>query len=144
MFKPAAMPVLEFLPALIKGTSVRAWDLASSTPGDYTVGLKLALRQEDRLPIIIIQRMRGRPEEVRRLVKTIADADTSEVKIMLPQDPAQVGADQIQSYIEMLRGYRVEAVHEQKQRAARRCRRFAVQYWKDRNGQGAMESGADR
>ena len=44
MFKPAAMPVLEFLPALIKGTSVRAWDLASSTPGDYTVGLKLALR----------------------------------------------------------------------------------------------------
>jgi predicted phage terminase large subunit-like protein len=105
------MPVLEFLPPLIKGTSVRAWDLASSTAGDYTVGLKLALRQEDRLPIITdIQRMRGRPDEVRRLVKTIADADTSEVKIILPQDPAQAGADQVQSYIEMLSGFRVEAV----------------------------------
>ena len=111
MFRPGQMPVLDYLPALIKYASVRAWDLASSATGDFTVGLKLALRAEDRLPVITdIQRMRGRPDEVRRLVKTIADADTRETKIMLPQDPAQAGADQVQSYIEMLSGFRVEAV----------------------------------
>jgi len=105
------MPILEWLPELVRGASVRAWDLASSTAGDWTVGLKLSLRKEDRLPIITdVQRMRGRPDEVRRLVKTIADADTRETKIMLPQDPAQAGADQVQSYIEMLSGFRVEAV----------------------------------
>jgi predicted phage terminase large subunit-like protein len=111
MFKPAQMPVLEYLPALIKSASVRAWDLASSSTGDYTVGLKLALRAEDRLPIVVdVRRMRGRPDEVRRLVKTVAEADGRETKIMLPQDPAQAGADQVQSFIEMLAGFRVEAV----------------------------------
>jgi predicted phage terminase large subunit-like protein len=112
MFRPAQMPVLEWLPELVRGSQVRAWDLASSSAGDWTVGLKLALRKEDRLPIITdVRRMRGRPDEVRKLVRDVAAADGRlECKIMLPQDPAQAGADQVQSYIEMLAGFRVEAV----------------------------------
>jgi predicted phage terminase large subunit-like protein len=111
MFKPGQMPVLEFLPALVRTSSVRAWDLASSAGGDFTVGLKLLLRSEDRLPIIVdVRRMRGRPDEIRNLVRTVAEADTRETKVALPEDPGQAGADQVQSYIEMLSGFRVEAV----------------------------------
>jgi predicted phage terminase large subunit-like protein len=111
MFKPGQMPVLEFLPPLIKGASVRAWDLASSSTGDYTVGLKLSLRAEDRLPLVTdVRRMRGRPDEVRRLVKTVAEADGRDTKIMLPRDPAQAGQDQADSYVQLLAGFRVEAV----------------------------------
>jgi len=55
----------------------------------------------------------ARPDEVRARVAAIAEADGRlETKIMLPQDPAQAGADQAQSYNEMLRGYRVEAVRQ--------------------------------
>jgi hypothetical protein len=100
MFRPAQMPILEFPPPLVHGASVRAWDLASSSTGDYTVGLKLSLRTEDRLPVVTdLRRMRGRPDEVRRLVKTVAEADGRECKIMVPQDPASAGADQAQSYL---------------------------------------------
>jgi len=111
MFKPAQMPILDYLPPLIRSTSVRAWDLASSATGDYTVGLKLSLRAEDRLPLITdIRRMRGRPDEVRKLVRTVAEADGRECKVMLPQDPAQAGADQANSYVQLLIGHRVETV----------------------------------
>ena len=111
MFRPAQMPVLDWLPELIRRSSVRAWDLASSATGDWTVGLKLQLRAADRLPIITdVRRMRGRPDEVRSLVKAVASADGRDCKIMLPRDPAQAGSDQADSYIEMLFGFRVEAV----------------------------------
>jgi predicted phage terminase large subunit-like protein len=111
MFRPGQMPVLEWLPELIRGTSVRAWDLASSTTGDYTVGLKLELRKEDRLPLITdVRRMRGRPDEVRRLVHTVAEADGRDTKIMLPRDPAQAGDEHADSYVQLLSGYRVETV----------------------------------
>jgi hypothetical protein len=69
MFRPGQMPIPEWFPDTIRGGSVRAWDLASSATCDYTVGLKLVLRKEGRLPIIVdVRRMRGRPDEVRKLV----------------------------------------------------------------------------
>jgi predicted phage terminase large subunit-like protein len=55
-----------------------------------------------------IRRMRGRPDEVRKLVRIVAEADGRETKIMLPRDPAQAGQDQAQS--QLLAGYRVETV----------------------------------
>jgi predicted phage terminase large subunit-like protein len=111
MFRPAQMPLLEWLPPLVRGTTVRAWDLASSTTGDWTAGLKLALRAEDRLPIVTdVPRMRGRPDEVRKLAGTVAEADGRNTKIMLPRDPAQAGADQADSYVQLLAGHRVEIV----------------------------------
>jgi predicted phage terminase large subunit-like protein len=111
MFRPDRMPIFDALPAL--GETVRAWDLASSLKGDWTVGLKLARLRDwahyrDTLAIVDVQRMRGPPEQVRHLVKTVAEADGYGVKIWLPLDPAQAGADQADSYVRMLSGFRVE------------------------------------
>ena len=117
---PPRCRVLEWFPETVRGGSVRVWDLASSATGDFTVGLKLALRKEDRLPIIVdVRRMRGRPDEVRQLVRTIAEGDGRDTKIMLPRDPAQAGQDQADSYVQLLAGYRVETVRQTRSKEIR-------------------------
>jgi len=111
MFLPGEMPILDYLPPLAGGQAVRAWDLGGSVTGDWTVGLKLVHRAEDRLPLIVdIRRVRQRPHGVRALVKAVADADGMGTKTYLPQDPAQAGVDQGHSYVELLAGHQVELV----------------------------------
>jgi predicted phage terminase large subunit-like protein len=113
MFKPAMMPITEpsTLPTIVE--KVRAWDLASSAKGDYTVGLLLARAYspafENTFIVLDVIRFRGPPEEVRRTVLTVAQADGYSTKIWIPRDPAQAGADQADSYIRMLSGFPVEA-----------------------------------
>jgi len=53
------------------GYAVRSRDLPSSTMGDWTVGLKLELLRDHSAGWITsdIRRMRGRPDEVRRLIR---------------------------------------------------------------------------
>jgi predicted phage terminase large subunit-like protein len=116
MFKPARMPVFDVLPERVLAR-VRAWDLASSASraADWTVGLKLVqlwdqgAAYEDMWIVTDVQRMRGTPDEVRRLVRTIAQADGYGTEIWIPQDPAQAGVDQVDSYIRMLSGFPVKA-----------------------------------
>ena len=113
MFKPARMPVIEpqMLPRIVE--KVRAWDLASSTKGDWTVGLLMGRSYdptyESRFIVLDIVRFRGPPEEVRATVRDVAAADGHSTKIWIPRDPAQAGADQADSYVRMLSGYRIEA-----------------------------------
>jgi predicted phage terminase large subunit-like protein len=113
MFKPARMPVYEpnMLPPIVE--RVRAWDLASSAKGDFTAGLLLGRAYDDtyenRFIVLDIVRFRGPPEEVRQTVRNVAAADGYGTKIWIPRDPAQAGADQADSYIRMLSGFRVEA-----------------------------------
>jgi predicted phage terminase large subunit-like protein len=113
MFKPGNMPVIgpAMLPAIIE--KVRAWDLAASAKGDWTVGLLLGRADTPALDhsfiVLDVVRFRGPPEEVRRMVKIVAQADGYGVKVWLPRDPAQAGADQADSYIRMLSGFPVQA-----------------------------------
>jgi predicted phage terminase large subunit-like protein len=113
MFKPGKMPIIEpaMMPKIVE--QVRAWDLASSAKGDWTVGLKLARAYtpvyENTFIVTDIVRFRGPPEEVRATVKAVAQADGYGTKIRIPRDPAQAGADQADSYIRMLSGFAVEA-----------------------------------
>jgi predicted phage terminase large subunit-like protein len=113
MFKPAEMPVLDVLPDAIGGFAVRAWDLASSVTGDWTVGLRLEVVKEGKHSVgwVIsdVRRMRRRPDEVRRLVQTVAESDGRGVKVLLPEDPGQAGKDQAQDYVRRLVGFRVVA-----------------------------------
>jgi predicted phage terminase large subunit-like protein len=112
MFKANNMPIVEaaMLPKIID--RVRAWDLAASPTGDYTVGLLLGRSYteayENTFVILDVIRFRGPPEEVRRTVKETTKADGFGVKVWLPRDPAQAGEEQADSYINMLSGYRVE------------------------------------
>jgi predicted phage terminase large subunit-like protein len=113
MFKPQNMPIIE--PAMQPSITikVRAWDLASSMKGDFTVGLLLGRLCGDRLPwswiVLDIIRFRGPPEQVRHTVQTVTKADGYGTKVWIPRDPAQAGADQADSYIRMLAGYPVAA-----------------------------------
>jgi predicted phage terminase large subunit-like protein len=111
MFKPQNMPIIDLAPHI--STKVRAWDLASSAKGDFTVGLLLGRTYDKRWAatwlILDIVRFRGPPEEVRRTVKTVAATDGYGTKIWIPKDPAQAGVDQADSYIRMLPGYRIAA-----------------------------------
>jgi predicted phage terminase large subunit-like protein len=126
MFKPGKMPVFDAMPP---GAQVleqaRGWDLASSAGhGDWTVGVKLARlwgdpRYEDMYLITDVQRIRGTPDEVRHLVRTVAEADGYLVKQWFPRDPGQAGVDQAESYMQMLSGYRVEAVRQTGDKATR-------------------------
>jgi predicted phage terminase large subunit-like protein len=109
MFRPKEMPVFDVVPPIIE--QVRAWDLASSTKADadYTVGLKLARTIDNLFIVSDLRRFRGPPEQVRKLVRDVAQADGYGVKIWVPKDPAQAGADQADSYIRMMSGYAVDA-----------------------------------
>jgi predicted phage terminase large subunit-like protein len=53
--------------------------------------------------------MRGRPDEVRALFQTVAQADDHQVEQWLPQDPGQAGLDQVESYIRSMPGYRIKS-----------------------------------
>jgi predicted phage terminase large subunit-like protein len=111
MFTPATMPLIE--PAMVPNIveHVRAWDLASSLHGDYTVGVLLGRAYDatwaNRYIVLDVIRFRGPPEKVRATVKAVAESDPPLTKVWLPRDPAQAGADQADSYIRMLSGYRV-------------------------------------
>jgi predicted phage terminase large subunit-like protein len=123
MFKPAKMPIIEpaMMPKVVE--QVRAWDLASSAKGDWTVGLKLARAYtpayENTFIVTDIVRFRGPPEEVRATVKAVAHADGYVTKVWIPRDPAQAGADQADSYVRMLSGHRVEAERTSGDKATR-------------------------
>src|SRR5215472_13210800 len=107
MFKPTKMPIFAELPNARVVDHQRGWDLAASSGrGDWTVGVKLARlrgdpRFENLMIITDVQRIRGAPEEVRHLVRTVAAADGSATKQLFPRDPGQAGLDQAESYVAM-------------------------------------------
>ena len=100
MFKPARMPVIEPHASADCREGVR-WDLASSTKGDWTVGLLMGRSYDPTYDSRFIgtrhRAFRGPPEEVRATVSTVAAADGFGTKIWISRDPAQAGADQADS-----------------------------------------------
>ncbi|WP_439357798.1 phage terminase large subunit [Bradyrhizobium sp. DASA03007] len=96
------------LPA--RRTKVRAWDLAASADGDYTVGVLMSKDQHGVFYIENVIRFRGTPLEVEKKIFETAKNDGRSVQIILPQDPGQAGKSQAQSFIRRLAGYIVKAV----------------------------------
>lgn len=87
---------------------VRAWDLASTDGGgDWTVGVRVALLEDDTMCVEDVVRGQWGPREVRARVKATAELDGTDVEIALPQDPGQAGKDQVQEYVTMLLGWTV-------------------------------------
>ncbi len=111
LFQIRKLGVLETEPAGYQW--VRAWDLAaSSNRGDFTVGLKLGIGADRRLCIGDIQRLRGDPAEVERVIAATAAHDGVGTRISLPQDPGQAGAAQILYLTRSLLGFSVKATRE--------------------------------
>ncbi|MGC0389313.1 phage terminase large subunit [Bradyrhizobium sp. USDA 241] len=87
---------------------VRAWDLAASADGDYTVGVLMSKDASGIFYIENIIRFRGSPLEVEKKIFETAKNDGRSVQIFLPQDPGQAGKSQVQGFIRRLAGYIVK------------------------------------
>jgi predicted phage terminase large subunit-like protein len=92
-----------------KRVRVRAWDLAASADGDYTVGVLMSKDANGIFYIENIIRFRGTPLQVEKKIFETAKNDGRSVTIVLPQDPGQAGKSQVDSYIRRLAGYIVKA-----------------------------------
>lgn len=112
IFKPANINIIDAMPAGENIRWVRAWDLAASTPErgktdpDWTVGLKMGLRPNGRLLIAHVNRDRGTPDYVEKMICSTAMGDGRGVLIRGPQDPGQAGKSQVTYFSKLLRGFR--------------------------------------
>lgn len=87
---------------------VRAWDLAATVDGDWTVGVLMARLSDGTFAVLDVVRLRGAPADVKATILATAHIDGHGVPIRLPQDPGQAGVDQRAGYARLLSGYRVE------------------------------------
>jgi phage terminase large subunit-like protein len=78
---------------------VRAWDLAGSVEGDWTVGVLMGKTRKGSYVVGDIVRFRGRPDTVRDRIVETARMDTKRIKISMPQDPGQAGIHQMEFYV---------------------------------------------
>jgi predicted phage terminase large subunit-like protein len=89
----------------------RAWDLAASKKGDWTVGLLLAGPDErKRLYVLDIVRARLDVHERDELILRTAERDGRAVKIRIPQDPGAAGKSQAKYTVTQLAGFDVKYV----------------------------------
>lgn len=88
--------------------TVRAWDLAATVDGDWTVGVLMARLSDGSFAVLDVVRLRGAPAEVHATILATAAIDGRAVPIRLPQDPGQAGVEQRANYARTLTGYRVE------------------------------------
>tara|TARA_Y100001949_G_C15981860_1_gene328737 strand:+ start:563 stop:1831 length:1269 start_codon:yes stop_codon:yes gene_type:complete len=85
-----------------KMKKIRFWDLAATAEAkgkdpDYTVGALVGLH-DGRYYVLDIQRVRGTPAEVERLVKATAEMDPTDVHIWMEQEPGASGVNTIDYY----------------------------------------------
>lgn len=109
-FKVNQLEIIDTAPANLK--TVRAWDLAASSKGDYTVGAKLGKDDAGLFYVLDIVRGQWLPDERNRVMMQTAALDTRSTRIRLSQDPGAAGVDQVQALTRMLAGYSVRSERE--------------------------------
>jgi predicted phage terminase large subunit-like protein len=98
-----------------KSKKVRFWDLAATAEAkgkdpDYTVGALIGL-EEGRYYVLDIQRMRGTPAEVERLIRMTAEMDPHGTQVMMEQEPGASGVNTIDHYARgVLVGYSFKGI----------------------------------
>ena len=114
LFKREWFEIVDELPDGIQW--VRAWDFAGTkksqkTDPDWTVGCKIGIDPKTSIIYIAhIIRDRRDPAGVQALVKTVAEQDGKQVRIWIPQDPAQAGKFQAFIFVtQVLAGFAVHA-----------------------------------
>lgn len=112
IFKPENLVYVDAPPPDVRWC--RGWDLAATKDGgDWTRGAKLGLTKDLRLIIGDMQGVQGTPDEVEALIKSTAAMDGRDVRISIPQDPAQAGKAQVVSYTRLLHGHILEFSREE-------------------------------
>jgi predicted phage terminase large subunit-like protein len=106
LFKPDQISVIDALPeANIQW--VRGWDLASTTDGDYTAGVRLGRLPDNRFIIADVVRLRVGPDRRDAALVNTAALDGKKTKQSIPQDPGQAGKTQVLYLTRSLVGYTV-------------------------------------
>jgi predicted phage terminase large subunit-like protein len=110
MFQVDRLQIIDRLPDEPFFT-VRAWDLAGTEgAGAFTVGVRMRYgRNSRRFFIDDVKRGQLSAGRVRDLIHATAIEDTVETRIILPRDPGQAGAAQIEDLTAMLAGFNVRA-----------------------------------
>lgn len=113
LFPTDRLRIMKSLPSPIEHL-VRSWDLAATegsggTNPDWTVGTLIAALEDGQFAILDVRRIQGSPREVEDLILRTAKSDGDDVRISIPQDPAQAGKFQAQYLIGRLAGYMVKA-----------------------------------
>jgi predicted phage terminase large subunit-like protein len=111
IFKPDQISTIDAMPA----ASIqwcRGWDLASTTDGDWTAGVKLGKLADGRFIVADVCRVRVGPDQRDAAIKNTAAFDGISCKVSLPQDPGQAGKTQILYLTRSLAGFNVTSSPE--------------------------------
>lgn len=111
IFKPDQLQVIDALPALTVRW-VRGWDLASTTDGDWTAGVRIGKLSDGRFVIADSLRLRAGPDQRDAAILNTASADSRSTRVSLPQDPGQAGKTQVLYLTRSLAGYPVTSSPE--------------------------------
>jgi predicted phage terminase large subunit-like protein len=106
LFKPDQIKVIDALPAE-RIQWVRGWDLASTTDGDWTAGVRLGRLPDNRFVIADVVRLRVGPDARDAALVNTAALDGRTTKQSIPQDPGQAGKTQVLYLTRSLAGYNV-------------------------------------
>ncbi len=93
--------------------TIRRWDMAASTSGDYTAGVKVS--GPDKGGFYYVEDVRRGKWEVHdrgRVILDVAAMDGPVVKIIGPQDPGAAGVEAAAAFVRMLSGYNVQVERE--------------------------------
>lgn len=109
LFKRAWFPFVTAIPTGPR-RRVRAWDMASTAKTatnnpDWTAGVRMSRGNAGDFLIEHVERMRGTPMDVERVILGMAVSDTNPTTIRLTQDPGQAGKAQADTYVRKLAGH---------------------------------------
>jgi predicted phage terminase large subunit-like protein len=111
IFKPDQISTIDAIPAA-NIQWCRGWDLASTTDGDWTAGVKLGKLADGRFLIADVCRVRVGPDQRDAAIKNTAALDGISCKVSLPQDPGQAGKTQILYLTRSMAGFNVTSSPE--------------------------------
>lgn len=111
LFKPEQLKVIDALPAE-RIQWVRGWDLASTTDGDWTAGVRLGKLDSGQFVVADVVRVRAGPDERDAAIRNTAGADGTATRVSIPQDPGQAGKTQVLYLTRSLAGFRVTSSPE--------------------------------
>ncbi len=107
MFTPDSFVTWENGPSLDDGKIVRAWDVAATSDGDWTAGVKLQKTAAKVVYVLDVVRIRKTEKRRDGVIKATAEMDGKNVQIWGQQDPGSAGKDAASAFRRMLDGYSV-------------------------------------
>jgi predicted phage terminase large subunit-like protein len=113
LFQREWFPVIDAIPAGWLQV-VRFWDRAATKPNetnkdpDWTRGVKLYKYRDGTYVVGDLVSAQDTPFQIRKLIKTVADNDTVQVKIVSHQDPGSAGVLEAEDFTRLLVGYYVQ------------------------------------